>query len=334
MRWANLLQRVGYALLVILLVTFGVRALMSLAPGSIAEVILGESATPENVAALEQNLGLDQPFLVQYLEWLVNGIQGDLGTSPLTHMAVSDSIMQRLPVTLELAALALVIALAVAIPLAVLSAALPNSPLDRGINAVTSVFLSIPAFVAGPVLVYIFAVQLGILPALGWVPITDNAGLNLRSAILPAVAVALTEIAAFHRVLRADLIGTLREDYVAAARAKGMRPSYVMFRHAFRPSSFSLLTISGLSLARLIGGTIIVEALFVLPGLGQLISTAIIQRDVITVQGVVTFIAVAFVVINMLVDVCYGLIDPRVRNNARRAKKKSASPGARKAVSV
>lgn len=334
MTWPGLIRRVGYALVVILLVTLGVRGLMSLAPGSIAEVILGEAATAENVTALEQDLGLDRSFFAQYLDWLFNAVQGDLGTSPITHMAVTDSILQRLPVTLELAALALVIAAGIAVPLAVLSAAFPNSALDRGINAVTSVFLSIPAFVAGPVLVFVFAVQLGVLPALGWIPVTTDVAGNLRSALLPAVAVALTEIAAFHRVLRADLIGTLREDYVAAARAKGMRPSYVMFRHAFRPSSFSLLTISGLSLARLIGGTIIVEAMFVLPGLGQLISTAIIQRDVITVQGVVTVIAVAFVVINMLVDVGYGIIDPRVRTNPRLAKKKTAQAKTSKAVSA
>lgn len=334
MRWADILQRVAYALLVILLVTLGVQTLMSLAPGSIAQVILGEAATHENVAALEQELGLDGSFFGQYFGWLANAVQGDLGTSPITHMAVAESIMQRLPVTLELAVLALLIALAVSVPLAVLSAAFPNSLLDRGINAVTSVFLAIPAFVAGPILVFAFAVQLGVLPALGWIPITDGIGGNLRSALLPAIAVALTEIAAFHRVLRADLINTLREDYVAAARAKGMHPFYVMFRHAFRPSSFSLLTISGLSLARLIGGTIIVEALFVLPGLGQLISSAIIQRDVITVQGVVTFIAVAFVVINMLVDVSYGLIDPRVRSSKGRAKKKPLPDMATKAVSA
>lgn len=320
--WSNVLRRVGYAALVIFLVTIGVRGLMSLAPGSIAEVILGEAATPENIAALNAELGFDRPFIVQYLDWLAHAVQGDLGTSPISHLSVTQSILQRLPVTLELAFLALTIALLVAIPLAVLSAAMPNSALDRGINAVTSVFLSIPAFVAGPVLIYFLAVQLKVLPALGWVPIGDGLAANLRSALLPAVAVALVEIAAFHRVLRSDLIGTLREDFVAAARAKGMTPWYVMFRHAFRPSSFSLLTISGLSLARLIGGTIIVEALFVLPGLGQFISTSIMQRDVVAVSGVVTFIAVAFVVINTLVDLGYGLIDPRVRRAPGRKRKR------------
>ncbi|MFT4235617.1 MAG: ABC transporter permease [Microbacterium sp.] len=320
----NVLRRVGYALLVIFLVTIAVSLLLSLAPGSVAEVMLGEAATPETVAALSAELGLDRPFFVQYGDWLVHAVQGDLGTSPITRMSVTGVILQRLPVTLEIAVVALLIALIVAIPLAVASASRPNTALDRAINAVTSVFLSVPAFVAGPVLIWLFAVNSRVFPALGWSPIEDGLGPNLRGVFLPALAVALTEIAAFHRVLRSDLMGTLREDFVAAARAKGMTRSYVMFRHAFRPSSFSLLTISGLSLARLMGGTIIVEALFVLPGLGQLLSTSILQRDVITVQGVVTFIAVAFVVVNMLVDIGYGLIDPRVRRAAR-AKKKNAA---------
>lgn len=331
--WTDILKRAGYALLVILLATLGVSTLMSLAPGSVAAVILGEAATPENIAAMNAELGLDRPFFIQYFDWLAQAVRGDLGTSPITHQAVTESILQRLPVTLEIAFLALAIALIVSIPLAILSASFPDSALDRGINAVTSVFLAIPAFVAGPVLVYFFAVQLQILPALGWSPLSEGLGANLKNAILPAIAVAFTEIAAFHRVLRADLIGTLREDYVAAARAKGMKSTYVMFRHAFRPSSFSLLTVSGLSLARLIGGTIIVEVLFVLPGLGQLISTSIVQRDVITVQGLVAFIAVGFVVINTLVDISYGLIDPRVRQ-ARRRRKPMAATEATKAVTA
>ncbi|WP_082406390.1 ABC transporter permease [Microbacterium sp. No. 7] len=320
----NLFRRVAYALLVILLVTFTTSLLMHLAPGSIAEVILGEAATQENIDAMNASLGLDRPFFVQYLDWLAHAVQGDLGTSPITHRSVMGSIAERLPVTMELAVLALVISLVISIPLAVLSASAPNSALDRGINALTSVFLSVPAFVAGPVLIYFFAVNSRIFPALGWVPMGEGLGANLRTAFLPALAVALVEIAAFHRVLRADLIGTLREDFVSAARAKGMTRFYVMFRHAFRPSSFSLLTISGLSFARLIGGMIIVEVLFVLPGIGQLLATAIVQRDIIMVQGVVTFIAVTFVIINMLVDIGYGIIDPRVRKAPKA--KKAAKP--------
>lgn len=316
----NIVRRVSYGLLVVLLVTFSVSLLLSLAPGSVAQTILGEEATPENIAALNASLGYDRSFIVQYGDWLFHAVQGDLGVSPITKIPITESIVQRLPVTLEIAFLAIVMSLVISIPLAIISASRPGGSADRFISAITSVFLSVPAFVAGPILVFVFAVSLNSLPALGWVPIEDSLVGNLRAALLPAIAAGITEIASFHRVLRADLIGTLREDYVAAARAKGLSSGYVMFRHAFRPSSFSLLTISGLSLARLIGGTVIVETLFVLPGLGQFIANAVMTRDVVAVQGVVAFIALVFVVTNMLVDVSYGLVDPRVRQ-APRAKK-------------
>ncbi|MEU6644426.1 ABC transporter permease [Saccharomonospora sp. NPDC046836] len=308
--------RVGRSLLVVLLVTVAVAALLSLAPGSVASVILGENATPQAIAELNARLGLDRPFFVQYVDWLGNAVQGDLGTSPLTSQPVMDAILERLPVTLQLAVMALTIALVVSILLAVVSAVRPGSVVDRGINVVSSMLLSVPAFIAGPVLIYFFAVQLGWFPVTGWSRISDGLGENLLSAMLPAIAISLIEIAAFHRVLRADLIGTLREDFVGAARAKGMSPAYVMFRHALRPSSFSLITLAGINLGRLVGGTVIVESLFSLPGLGQLLATSIISRDVITVQGVVVFIAVVYVGVNTVVDLSYRLIDPRVRKAA------------------
>ncbi len=310
-------KRVGRSLLVVLLVTFGVVALLSLAPGSVATVILGENATPEAVAAVNDRLGLDDPLWLQYWDWLTNAVRGDLGTSLVTNVPVVDALKERLPVTLEIALLALGISLVVSLLLAVVSAATEGSLLDRGISAVSSGLLSVPAFIAGPVLIYFLALKLGWFPVAGWSRIEDGLGANLRGALLPAVAVCLTEIAAFHRVLRADLISTLREDFVAAARAKGMRPAYVMFRHALRPSSFSLVTLAGINLGRLIGGTVIVETLFNLPGLGQLVASSITMRDVVTVQGVVAFIAVVYVAVNMLVDVSYGLIDPRVRKASR-----------------
>lgn len=321
----NILQRVGYALLVIVMVTVGTTLLLSFAPGSVAEVILGEGATPENIATLKAQLGLDLPMWQQYLSWLGHAFQGDLGASPITHIPVMTAIMQRLPVTLEIAFLGLAIALVIAIILGVISAAMPGSAADRGINVLTSVFISVPPFVSGPLLIFIFAVGMHAFPSVGWAPPESGLGPNLRNAFLPALSVAFMEIASFQRVLRTDLVNTLREDYVAAARAKGMGKAYVMFRHAFRPSSFSLLTVAGINLARLIGGTIVVETLFGLPGLGQLVSNAIMQRDVITVQGVVTFIAVVFVIVNMLVDISYGLIDPRVRKAERTAKKKTTA---------
>ncbi len=309
-------RRIGRSALVVLLVTMAVVALLSLAPGSVASVILGENATPESVAALNARLGLDQPLWSQYLDWLARAVRGDLGSSPLTGQSVSAAIAERLPVTLQLAVMALVMALIVSVLLAVVSAVRPGSPADRGINAVSSVFLSVPAFIAGPLLVYFLALQLGWFPVMGWSPIGEGVGANLRSALLPATAIALTEIASFHRLLRTDLIGTLGEDFVGAARAKGMSRSYVMFRHALRPSSFSLITLAGINLGRLIGGTVIVESLFSLPGLGQLLASSITARDVIMVQGVVAFIAVLYVGVNTLVDLSYRLIDPRIRKAA------------------
>ncbi|KPM53958.1 peptide ABC transporter [Frankia sp. CcI49] len=309
-------RRIGRALLVVLLVTMGAVALLSLAPGSAASVILGENATPEAIDALNAELGLDRPLWSQYVHWIGDAVTGDLGTSPITHQPVLDAITERLPVTLELAALGLLVALLVAVPLAVASAAWPGSLLDRAITALSSVFLSVPAFIAGPVLVYVFALQAGWFPVTGWTRISEDPGENLRGVILPVIAIALTEIASFHRLLRTDLVGTLREDFIGAARAKGMSPGYVMARHALRPSSFSLVTLVGINLGRLIGGTVIVESFFSLPGLGQLVIYSITARDIITVQGVVVFIAVVYVAINMLVDLSYGWLDPRVRKAA------------------
>lgn len=313
---ASVLRRVGRAVLVILLVTIGSVVLLNLAPGSVATVILGENATPETIAALDAKLGLDQPLWKQYLDWLLGALGGNLGTSPLTGQPVLQAILTRLPVTAQLAAMGLILALVVSITMAIVAAAKPGSPTDRASSAVASAFLSVPAFVAGPVLIYFFAIQLGWLPVSGWVHFAADPLGSLRAALLPAIAISLTEIAAFQRLLRTDLVTTLNEDYVAAARAKGMSRSYVLLRHALRPSSFSLITVVGINLGRLIGGTVVVEILFGLPGLGQLIASSISLRDVITVQGVVVFIAVVYVGINMLVDVGYGLLDPRVRRAA------------------
>lgn len=312
----TVVSRIGRGLLVVLLVGFAVVGLMSLAPGSVAEVVLGENATPEAIAALNAELGMNRPFPARYADWLGDALRGDLGTSPLTNQPVTEAITERLPVTLQLAAMALLIALAVAVPLAVASAVRPGGPVDRAANVVSSVFLSVPAFIAGPVLIYVFALHLGWFPVIGWSDVAEGPAANLRGALLPAISIALIEIAAFHRVLREDLIGTLREDFVGAARAKGMSPTYVMFRHALRPSSMSLITLAGINLGRLVGGTVIVESLFLLPGLGQLLTTSIVSRDLITVQGVVVFVAVVYVVVNTAVDLSYRLIDPRVRKAA------------------
>lgn len=310
---ATTVQRIGRAALVVLLVTIAVVSLLSLMPGSAAVLILGEGATPEAVAELESELGLDDPLWERYWNWVVGAVQGDLGSSMVNSRPVTSQIMDRLPVTIELAVLGLLIALLLAVPMAVLAAAHPDGRLDRLFNGVSMASLSIPSFVAAPILIYFLALQLGWFPVTGWSPLSEGLGANLTSALLPAVSIALVEVAAFQRVLRADLIATLDEDFIAAARARGMSPTYVMFRHALRPSSFSLITLAGVNLGRLLGGTVVVEYLFALPGLGHLMTSSIASRDVITVQGAVVFVAVVYVLINAIVDLSYGVLDPRIR---------------------
>ncbi|MEU6378979.1 ABC transporter permease [Streptomyces sp. NPDC046909] len=312
----SIARKAGRGVLVMLLVTFALVVLMASAPGSVAEVILGENATPKNVAALDSQLGLDKPVVEQYADWLAHAVRGDLGTSPLTGQPVGGAIADRIPVTLELTVLAVLISLVLAVLFAVLCAARPGSLLDRALTAVSSVFLSVPAFIAGPVLIYFLSVRLGWFPVMGWTPVEEGLGANLRSALLPALSIAMVEVAAFHRLLRTDLITTLGEDFVDAARARGMSGTYVMFRHAFRPSSLSLVTMVGLSLGRLVGATAVAESLFSLPGLGQLLITSIGTRDVIMVQGMVAFTGVVCVAVNTLADIGYGVVDPRVRRVA------------------
>ncbi len=310
----ELLRRLGQLVAVLALVSFGVFLLVALLPGDPAAAILGPGHPPEDYAALRSELGLDQPVLQRYLEWLGNALTGDLGHSIIPpHAAVSDRIAAALPVSLELATLGLVIALVVAVPLALLSAYDEGGLADRVIGAVVFAVLSIPSFLLGLLLIMLFVDQLGWLPRSQWVRLTDSVSGNLSHAILPAIVIALPEVALFTRILRNDLVRTLREDYVLAARAKGMGPRHIMMSEALRPSSFSLVTVLGISLGTLIGSTVIVEYLFSLPGMGTLVVTAASQGDFPMVQGAALVIATIYVVVNAGIDLTYGYLDPRTR---------------------
>ncbi len=308
-----LLFKLGRAVLVVMGATMLTQWFLELAPGGVAATILGDAASPENVAALNQELGLDRPFFVRYFEWAGNVLHGDLGRSPIDNRSVWDAITTALPVTLELVLLATVMALALAVSTAFISARRPNGIVDRLFGGVTSAALSIPTFVLGPVLLYFLAVQNNIFPVTGWSPLSDGLAENLRTALLPAFCVALPEFAVFQRLFRGDLVATLDEDYIDAARARGIGEGRIMVRHAFRPASISLMTVTGISIGRLLGGTVIVESLFVLPGLGSLLQASIVKRDLIMVQGIVVFVAVAYVIVNLVVDLLYGVVDPRIR---------------------
>jgi peptide/nickel transport system permease protein len=230
------------------------------------------------------------------------------------------AIMDRLPVTLELTLLSMFMALAIAIPLGVLSAYRVGSRFDRAVTGVTFGLLALPNFIFALVLILVLAVQFNVFPATGWTPLSDGLFDNLRSAFLPALTLAVGNIAVFTRLLRTDMIATLQEDHVTLARAKGLPTRRILFRHALRPSSFSLLTVAGLQVGALLSGTVIVETIFGLPGVGRLLLDSINARDLLTVQGVVLLLAVSFVLINFVVDLLYTVLDPRIRSGAARVR--------------
>jgi peptide/nickel transport system permease protein len=298
---------------ILFLVSLASFFLIDLLPGDPVYAILGDNATPETAAALRSELGLDDSLPVRYASWLGNALTGDLGESIRSGRPVMDEIVARLPVTLQLAGMAMGMALVAAIPLGMWSAYRAGRPFDRAMSASSFAFISLPPFLIGLLLVFFFALTFSVFPVTGWVPLTEDLGENLRHAFLPALALALGELAVYTQLLRADMVATLDEDYVLAARAKGMPTWNILLRQALRPSSFSLITLAGVNLGRLIGGTVIIEQLFGLPGIGRLVIQAIPSQDMPIIQGTVLLLAVAYVLINTLVDVSYAYLDPRVR---------------------
>ena len=294
--------------------------LTSLLPGDPAlQVLQGAEPSQEAIEAVRKDLGLDKPLPVRYLTYLGDVAQGDFGRSYRTRQPVLEAIGERLPVTLQIGLFALVISILLAIPLGVFSAYRANGAVDRTITTASFGLLAIPSFMSALLLLYVFAVYLGIFPATGWTRITDDLGRNLRGVVLPATALGIGQLAVYTRLLRSDMIATLQEDFVSMARAKGLPTWRILFRHALRPSSFSLLTIVGLQVGNLIGGAVIVEQFFALPGIGRLLYDSITQRDLIMVQGVVLFLALSTVMANFAVDLLYTVLDPRIRRGSSAA---------------
>ena len=317
-RAQTIAARIGRFVATLLIVTFFTALLLDFVPGDPAAYLAGDGATPETIATVREQYGFDDPFLTRYWHWLTGVLHGDFGTSYVTKQPVLDSIMERLPVTVELAVLAMIVALAVSIPLAVSTAYRANGPYDRVMAAGSYAVISVPSFVIALVLTYFFAYRWQLFPIFGWTRLTENPAENLRSAVLPVLSIAAGTSVVLYRVFRADLTQILQEDYISLARAKGASPRRVMWRHAVKPASFSLLTLSALQLAAFLGGTVVVEQIFQLPGIGSLLLSSIQARDLVVVQGIVLFIAVVFLIVNLLVDLLYGLLDPRVRIKAAR----------------
>ncbi|HTX52789.1 MAG TPA: ABC transporter permease [Candidatus Baltobacteraceae bacterium] len=310
-----LLRRVLYFIPVIFIVTVVVFAITMLLPGDPALAFLGEGGIRDKVAyeAMRLELGLDRPLPVQYAIWLAKAAHGDLGRSVRTHEAVTDALAARLPVTIELAAVALIIALVIAIPVGILSATRPNSPVDTAATVMAVSGVALPEFFVGILLIYLFAVYLRILPPSGYVPLSAGLWPNLRSLLLPALSLGLALNAVTMRQVRASLIEVMREEYVTVARAKGVPEGTVIRSHALKNAMIPVITVIGLQVGRLFGGTVVVETIFAFPGMGRLAADSIFFRDFPALQGVVLVMALAVLVCNLLTDVLYAYVDPRIR---------------------
>jgi peptide/nickel transport system permease protein len=310
------IKRIGLFIPTVLLVTIIVFVVMRLIPGDPALVILSDgeaSFTQEELQDLRKQLGTDRPIVVQYLEWVGGLVTGDLGTSYWWKGPVADRLAQRFPVTMQLAVMGIAVAVIFAVPLGILSAIKPDSALDYGARIFTLAGISIPTFFSGILLILLLTRAFGWLPPLGYEDLWEHPWKNIRQMMLPALALGVYDMAFIARVTRSSMMEILREDYMRTARAKGLREQVVLVRHGLKNAILPILTISGWQFGRLFGGTVIIERVFLVPGMGQLLIDTIFQRDYPTIQAIVVLVAVSIVSINLLVDLLYGWLDPRIR---------------------
>lgn len=305
---------------VFFLVTFASFMLLNLLPGSLVDQLLvdeqGGFPTEQERQALREHLNLDKPVILRYAIWVGNLVQGDLGRSRITRERIVDAIAGRLPVTVQLLLMTQIIAIGLAIPLGLFTAYRAGGPIDRVVTTVAFGVLAAPTFVIAVVLIFVYAISLKWLPGAGYVSLAENPIESIQSLLLPAFAIAAHEVVIQMRVLRGDMISTLQEDFIMLAKAKGMSSAHILFHHALRPSSFTWVTVMGLQMGFLISGAVVVESIFALPGVGKLMLDSIDARDETMVQGIVVFVALAYVAINFTVDMLYAVLDPRL---ARRA---------------
>lgn len=288
-------------------------SLIHLIPGDPAQVILGQDATPQSLATLRHQLGLDQPLIMQYLHWLGNALHGNLGNSLVYSSPVLGLIMQRLPVTLELAIGTLIVAGLIAFPIGTMAAVYRGRFADTVSLFTSSLGLAVPPFWIGLLFLLFFTVRIHLFPSSGYVPIWQNFGENIKIMVLPVVATGIREAAVLMRMVRSSLLDVLDQDFVRTARAKGLRGWAVIYRHAMRNAWIPVITTGGLQVAGLLGGLVITETIFSLPGFGSLLVTSVNSRDYTTVQGAALVAALVVVIVNLLVDVFYGVADPRIR---------------------
>jgi peptide/nickel transport system permease protein len=295
------------------IVALFVFSLLYIAPGDPAAIIAGDQASLADIERIRQGLGLDRPFLVQFGSWLWRILHGDLGTSIFTNLPVSSLIAQRIEPTLSLMVLTLVLTIVVAVPLGVLAAWKAGSWVDRTIMAFAVFGFSLPVFVVGYALAFVFALQFEWLPVQGYTPLAEGFLPWLQNLILPAIALGSVYVALIARITRASMLEVLQQDYIRTARAKGLGQDSILFVHALKNAAVPIITVIGIGVALLIGGAVVTESVFAIPGLGRLTIDAILRRDYPVIQGIVLMFSFLYVLVNLLVDVTYTLVDPRIR---------------------
>ncbi|GAA1555981.1 ABC transporter permease [Kribbella hippodromi] len=311
----RLIERAGVFLVSLAISSVLVFAFMAVLPGDPARVALGVNASDEAVAELRRQFGLDRPLPAQYFDWLGGLLRGDFGTSYVSKAAIGPQVFDRLQVTLWLVVAGMIIALVVAAPAGTIMAARHRKVSGLALSALSQVGVAVPAFLAGILLIVVFAVKLGWLPANGWTPPAQDPGMFLKQLILPALSLGLVQGAVLTRYVRSAVLDVLREDYLRTARAKGLRPFQALWRHGLRNAAVPVITVLGLQLATLLIGAVVVERVFVIPGLGSLLLDGVSNRDLLLVQDVVMVLVLAVLLVNFLVDVLYAALDPRLRTS-------------------
>ncbi|MGJ4917262.1 ABC transporter permease [Bradyrhizobium sp. HKCCYLRH2060] len=310
---AYALRRVLSTLPVMAIVALFVFSLLYIAPGDPAVVIAGDQASPADVERIRANLGLDQPFLVQFGSWVWRLLHFDLGTSIFTNLPVASMIAQRIEPTLSLMMVTLCLTIIIAVPLGVIAAWKAGTWIDRIIMAFAVFGFSVPVFVVGYILAYVFALKFDWLPVQGYTPLSQGFWPWLQNLILPAVALGCVYIALIARITRAAMLEVLQQDYIRTARAKGLGQGGILFIHALKNAAVPIVTVVGIGIALLIGGAVVTESVFAIPGLGRLTIDAILRRDYPVIQGIVLLFSFVYVLVNLLIDITYTLVDPRIR---------------------
>ena len=311
--FSYVVRRILATIPVVVVVALFVFSLLFIAPGDPAAVIAGDQATQADVERIRQSLGLDRPFLVQFSDWAWRLLHADLGRSIFTNLPVTTMIGQRVEPTLSLMLVTLLLSISVAVPIGVLAAWKAGSLIDRAIMGFAVFGFSVPVFVVGYILAYVFALKFDLLPVQGYTPLAQGLWPWLQNLILPSVALGCVYIALIARITRAAMLEVLQQDYIRTARAKGLGQGGILFIHALKNAAVPIVTVVGIGIALLIGGAVVTESVFAIPGLGRLTVDAILRRDYPVIQGVVLLFSFIYVVVNLAVDLLYTVFDPRIR---------------------